>query len=40
MDGNCEELLPGLQFTYGGEVTSMEGNTYSNVEFALADNKD
>ena len=22
---NCEELLPGVQFTYGGEVTSMGG---------------
>ena len=36
----CEDLVPGIQFTYRGEITSSAGNTYSNVEFALDDNKD
>ena len=33
--GNYEELLPGVQFTYQGEVISKGGNTYSHVEFAM-----
>ena len=36
----CEDLVPGIQFTYRGEITSSAGNTYSNVEFAINDNKD
>ena len=36
----CEDLVPGIQFTYRGEITSSAGNTYSNVEFAIDDNKD
>ena len=32
---NCEELLPGVQFTYRGEVTSTGGDTYSDVGFVL-----
>ena len=36
----CENLLPGIQFTYKGDITSSGGNTYSNVEFAIDDNKD
>ena len=33
--GNYEELLPGVQFTYQGEVTSKGGHTYARVEFAV-----
>ena len=33
--GNYEELLPGVQFTYQGEVTSKLGHTYARVDFAM-----
>ena len=36
-DEKCENLLPGIQFTYKGDITSSGGNTYSNVEFAIND---
>ena len=32
---NYEELLPAVQFTYQGEVTSKGGHTYARVEFAV-----
>ena len=33
--GNYEELVPGVQFTYQGEVTSKGGHTYARVDFAM-----
>ena len=30
---NYEEVLPGVQFTYRGEIVSREGHIYSDLEF-------
>ena len=32
-DRNYEEMLPGVQFTYRGEIVSREGHIYSDLEF-------
>ena len=32
--GRAEELLPGVRFTYRGEVKSEAGNSYADVDFA------
>ena len=36
----CSEILSGLCFIYKGETTSVEGNTYSDVEIYVAEERD
>ena len=38
--GRAEELVPGVRFTYRGEVKSEAGNMYADVDFAGADKQE